>query len=373
MSKSNLDTGGFMDLISGVQGGDVEYGVELPIDDVYPDPTQPRTEGLDDAGIMGIVNTFPITGGIIYPPLVEEQEDGRYMIIDGERRWRAAKYAGHDTIKVSVRLKSFDTKHAVQVISNQSAVKLAPKDLAKSYEVLKAAGLTQKQIADCDPNKSVADISEIMQLNKLGVDKNLNFIDDLYEKGVCRDYSTLAVLIRLARKDADKTKKLIEWAIQNDSLTRKWAKSLSVKDLETPIDDQIAALEERKEHEKRPNSKTPTPDGMTGGENALEEEFQLETEQDGVEPADKVQSEKVDKKSQAPESNDDESEDEESEETPFQKKRVTEINVMHNSKVAKLLLDRADKEEGFAWIQYDNSEEPVVRVDVSELSLIFVG
>lgn len=360
-----------MDLISGVQGGDVEYGVELPIDDVYPDPTQPRTEGLNDEGIMGIVNTFPITGGIIYPPLVEEQEDGRYMIIDGERRWRAAKYAGHDTIKVSVRLKSFDTKHAVQVISNQSAVKLAPKDLAKSYEVLKTAGLNQKQIADCDPNKSVADISEIMQLNKLGVDKKLNFIDELYEKGVCRDYSTLAVLIRLARKDADKTKQLIEWAVQNDSLTRKWAKSLSVKDLETPIDDQIAALEERKEHEKRPNSKTPTPDGMTGGGDAdAEEEFQLETEQDGVDATEKVQTEKVDKKPLPSELED---EVDEVDESLFQKKRVTEINVMHNSKVAKLLLDRADKEEGFAWVQYDNSEEPAFRVDVSELALIFVG
>lgn len=369
---SNLDTSGFMDLISGVQGGDVEYGVELPIDDVYPDPTQPRTEGLDDTGIMGIVNTFPITGGIIYPPLVEKQEDGRYMIVDGERRWRAAKYAGHDTIKVSVQLKSFDTKHAVQVISNQSAVKLAPKDLAKSYEVLKAAGLTQKQIADCDPNKSVADISEIMQLNKLGVDQNLNFIDELYEKGVCRDYSTLAVLIRLARKDAENTKRLIEWAIDNDSLTRKWAKSLSVKNLEAPIDDQIAALEERKEYEKRPNSKTPTPDGMTGGDD-VEEEFHLDIEQDGVEQAEKVQTDKVDKKSLLTESEDDESEDAESEDAPFQKKRITEINVMHNSKVAKLLLDRADKEEGFAWVQYDNSEEPAVRVDVSELALIFVG
>lgn len=114
---------------------------------------------------------------------------------------------------------------------------------------------------------------------------------------------------------------------------------------------------------------------MTGGDDDTEDEFQLETEQDGVDSTEKVQTEKVDKKSLPSESEDegDEDEGDESEESPFQKKRVTEINVMHNSKVAKLLLDRADKEEGFAWIQYDNSEEPAVRVDVSELALIFVG
>lgn len=361
--SDNLDTGGFLDLISGVQPGDVEYGVEVPIDSVYPDPTQPRTEGLNDSGVIGIVNTFPITDGIIYPPLVEKQEDDRYMLIDGERRWRAAKLAGHETIKVSIRLKDFDEKHAVQVISNQCTVELSPKDLARSYLVLKEKGLTQKQIAACDPKKSPTDVSEIMQVAKLGKDKSLDFLDELYENNICRDYSTLAVLIRMALKDAGRTQKLVEWAVENDSLTRKWVKSLSIKDLDVPVEEQIAALEERKEHEKTSNSKSSTPAGMTGGN--LDDDFKLEPEQDGVDSTKERLTDKVDE--------DTEPDETDSIENSFSEKRVTEINVTHNSKVAKLLLDRADKEEGFAWIEYNNSEEPAVRVDVSELSLIFVG
>ena len=393
MSDVSLETGGFMDLISGVQGGDVEHGVELPIDDIYPDPDQPREEGLDDEGVMGIVNTFPITGGVIHPILVEEQADGQYMIIDGERRWRAAKYAGHETIKTNIQVKELETKYAVQVISNQSSVKLSPKDLAKSYLVLKEAGLNQKQIAACDPQKSESDISEIMQLNKLGVDRELDFIDELYNKNLCRDYSTLAVLIRLARKDSKKTEELVQWAIDNNSLTRSWAKSIKAKDFETPVEDQLAALEERIEREKKPATKTSVPAGMTGSENngsESDDEFKLEIEQDGIEPelesensfsnletseesVNEVESKKDQKLDSSLDKYLEAEKDEDEDELDFEKKKITEINVMHNERVAKLLLDRADKEEGFAWIEYNNSDEPVVRVDVSELSLIFVG
>ncbi|MDI4653635.1 MULTISPECIES: ParB/RepB/Spo0J family partition protein [Pseudoalteromonas] len=369
MNKGNLDTSGFMDLISGVQGGEFEYVDDMPKDQCYPDPEQPRYKNLTAEGVSDITATFEVTKGRIWQPIVVREKDEKgHKVLMGGRRWLAVNlYDDVDTIPALVVKKDIDSAIFLQLMENIARRPLDVREEGKSFIMLKEEGKTQKEIAK-SLGKSEPYVAESIMMYEMEIEPKFSFLNKLYEDKVCRDISTLAVLVRFARKDVEKTKELLQFAIDNNCLNRAWAKSLKVKDLETPIDAQIAALEERKEHEKRPNSKTPTPDGMTGDENALEEEFQLETEQDGVEPADKVQSEKVDKKSQAPESNDDESE-----ETPFQKKRVTEINVMHNSKVAKLLLDRADKEEGFAWIQYDNSEEPAVRVDVSELSLIFVG
>ena len=384
MAKTNLDTGNFMDLISGVTTGDVEYGVELRIDEIYPDPSQPRKEGLDDEGVMGIVNTFALTGGILKSILVEEDDQGMYMIIDGERRWRASKLANKDTIRADIQRKKLDKKHAIQVIANQTGEELSPKDLAEAYLVLKASGMTQREIAACDPKKTVSDISEIMSLNQLGVDRNLDFINDLYKSNKCRDYSTLAALIRLAKKDAVKTKVLVNWAIDNDSLNRRWAKSLSVKDLDVPSEQKITDLEERVAAEQRKPTKTQPLPGMTGsgsGAEKDEEDFALEQEQDGSddksggakEPADKAppaankdKGSSDDKKSVLSDS--------ESDGTTLVKKRVTSINVTHDGRVAKLLLDGCDKEEGFAWIQYEHDGDTApVRVDVTELSLIFVG
>lgn len=374
---SNLDTGGFMDLISGVHGGQFEYVDDMPLENCYPDTKQPRYKNLTEEGVQDIVATLPKTKGRIWQPIIVREEDDKgHKILMGGRRWLASKVYGSDSIPVIIVKGDVDSALFLQLMENIARKPLDVREEGRSYKLLKEQGQEQKDIA-ASLGKSPAYIAEAIMMHDMEVTEELAFINKLYEDEVCQDTSTLAVLIRLARKDAGKTKQLIAWAIENDCLNRKWAKSLSVKNLETPIDDQIAALEERMEHEKRPNAKTQTPTGMTGGveQNEGEEDFHLETEQDGDEPAQKATPSKKENKapSSASESESEEGDEGEDEDNSFQKKRVTEINVMHKEKVAKLLLDRADKEEGFAWIQYDNSEEPAFRVDVSELSLIFVG
>lgn len=372
MNKGNLDTGGFMDLISGVHGGEFEYVDDMPKEQCYPDPEQPRYKNLTAEGVSDITATFEVTKGRIWQPIVVREKDEKgHKVLMGGRRWLAVNlYDDVDTIPALVVKKDIDSAIFLQLMENIARRPLDVREEGKSFIMLKEEGKTQKEIAK-SLGKSEPYVAESIMMYEMEVEPKFSFINKLYDDEICRDISTLAVLVRFARKDVEKTKKLLQFAIDNNCLNRAWAKSLKVKDLEMPIDEQLEALEERNAHEKRSNSKNPTPDGMTGGKDDIEEEFQLEAEQDGVE-AGKVQTEEFDSKSQQPELNDDEPE-EESEESPFQKKRVTEINVMHNSKVAKLLLDRADKEEGFAWIKYDNSEDSAIRVDVSELSLIFVG
>jgi ParB family chromosome partitioning protein len=352
---SNLDTSEFLDLISGVDGGQFEYVDAMPLDDCYPDLEQPRYKNLTEDGVQDILATLPSTNGRIWQPIiVREYDDAGHKILMGGRRWLASKVYGSESIPVIIVKGDVDSALFLQLMENIARKPLDVREEGRSYKLLKEQGQEQKEIA-ASLGKSQAYIAEAIMMHDMDVNENLDFLNKLYEDEVCQDTSTLAVFIRFARKNVGKTKQLIAWALDNECLNRKWAKSLNIKNIEMSVDEQIAALEDRKSPESRPNAKVQTPAG-TFEKPSLEdadEDFQLELEQDGTESK---------KEKTASSAND-----------SFQKKRITEINVMHQGQVAKLLLDRADNEEGFAWIQYNNIDMSALRVDVSELSLIFVG
>ena len=282
MSDMSLETGGFMDLISGVQGGEFEYVDDMPFDDCYPDPEQPRYKNLTEDGVQDITATFSVTKGRIWQPIVVREEDNKgHRILMGGRRWLAVKLYGLDTVPALIVRKDIDSALFLQLMENIARKPLDIREEGRSYFLLKQQGKEQKEIA-ASLGKSNSYITEAIMMNEMEVNKAFSFINELYEKEICKDTSTLAVLVRLGRKDPIKTEKLVKWAIDNDCLNRKWAKSLSVKDIETPIEEQLAALEDRIEREKKPAAKTSVPAGMTGSEN-IDEEFKLEIEQDGIE------------------------------------------------------------------------------------------
>ena len=381
MSK-NLETSGFMELISGVQGGEFEYVDDMPIDDCYPDPEQPRYKSLTAEGVADITATFSVTKGRIWQPIVvRERDDEGHKVLMGGRRWLAVKLYSVETIPVLIVQKDIDSALFLQLMENIARRPLDIREEGASYITLKEEGKSQKEIA-FSLGKSEAYIAEAIMMSEMETNDKLAFINQLYEDDICKDTSTLAVLVRMGRKDAAKTEKLIKWAISNECLNRKWAKSLSVKDIELPIEEQLAALddaiEERRAYEKTPQTKTAVPSGMTDTDKSETDKSETDKSETDKSETDKSETDK----SETDKSETDKSEEfsleqekdgiEEEANSTFKKKRVTEINVLYNAKVAKLLLDRTDNEEGFAWIVYDNSEEEF-RVEVSELSLIFVG
>ncbi len=79
---------------------------EVPLDSVYPDPTQPRKH-FDPVTLDELTESVR-THGVLLPLLVEPDlaaEDGqnRFRLLSGERRWRAAKAAGRTTVPVVVK------------------------------------------------------------------------------------------------------------------------------------------------------------------------------------------------------------------------------------------------------------------------------
>jgi ParB family chromosome partitioning protein len=89
---------GSEDELVGQTGG---YLREVPLDSVAPNPRQPR--GTFDDDTLAELAASIREVGLLQPIIVREQEDSRYELVMGERRWRAARLAGLDAVPAIVR------------------------------------------------------------------------------------------------------------------------------------------------------------------------------------------------------------------------------------------------------------------------------
>jgi ParB family chromosome partitioning protein len=118
---------------------------ELPIDQIAPNPHQPRRE-MSDATLAELAASLKSTG-LIQPIIVRKVESG-YQLIAGERRLRAAKLAGLKTIPAIVRDVDSFTQAQMALIENIQREDLNPIDRASAYRALVSQlGLTQSELA----------------------------------------------------------------------------------------------------------------------------------------------------------------------------------------------------------------------------------
>ena len=94
MSKRGGLGRGLSALIPGAPEGADSVGgfLEVPVNAIAPNPKQPRTH-FDDEALAGLAASIREVG-ILQPLVVRRADDGRYEVIAGERRLRAAKAAG---------------------------------------------------------------------------------------------------------------------------------------------------------------------------------------------------------------------------------------------------------------------------------------
>lgn len=120
--------------------------VNLKLIDVQPNINQPR-HLFDDEKMESLVESVK-ANGIIQPIIVVKQDD-IYMIVAGERRWRAAKKAGLKEIPAIIQ--DYDDKKIMEValIENLQREDLNPVDEALGYKTLMSTfDLTQEQISE---------------------------------------------------------------------------------------------------------------------------------------------------------------------------------------------------------------------------------
>jgi ParB family chromosome partitioning protein len=107
--------------------------VELPIGDVVPNPNQPRVHFDEDA--LGELTASVAQVGVLQPILVR-QVDGRYELIAGERRWRAAQRAGLTTVPAVVRTTDDASSVEQALVENLHRADLTPLEEAAAYQQL---------------------------------------------------------------------------------------------------------------------------------------------------------------------------------------------------------------------------------------------
>lgn len=132
---------------------------------IYANEGQPR-KYFDDEKIQELANSISIHG-ILQPIIVKNDSSGKYKIVAGERRYRAAKIAQLQAIPVIV--KDFDEKELFEValIENIQRDELSAIEEAESYQKLvNDYGYTQGEIASVI-GKSRSHIANLLRLNQL--------------------------------------------------------------------------------------------------------------------------------------------------------------------------------------------------------------
>ena len=128
--------------------GDTEVAQqnEVPISSISPNPRQPRTVFDEDALKELIASIKEI--GILQPPVVRRVSEGRYELIMGERRLRAAKAAGLTTIPVIIRQTPDNELLREALIENIHRSQLNPLEEAAAYAgLLTDFGCTHDELA----------------------------------------------------------------------------------------------------------------------------------------------------------------------------------------------------------------------------------
>ncbi len=138
---------------------------DLPVDLLQKGRYQPRGE-MDAMALQDLASSIKAQG-VVQPIVVRPLEGGRYEIIAGERRWRAAQMAGLDAVPVVVRDVPDQAAIAIALIENIQRENLNPVEEAQALKrLLEEFGLTHQQTADA-VGRSRAAVTNLLRLLEL--------------------------------------------------------------------------------------------------------------------------------------------------------------------------------------------------------------
>jgi len=120
---------------------------ELPVSLVIPNPDQPRKH-FTESSLSELAESIR-RRGVVQPLIVRKKDDGTYDLIAGERRYRAAKMAGLETVPAVVRDYSDQDAAEISLIENLQRENLNPVEEGEAYKYLiRKYKYTQEELAD---------------------------------------------------------------------------------------------------------------------------------------------------------------------------------------------------------------------------------
>nr|WP_278253035.1 ParB/RepB/Spo0J family partition protein [Stenotrophomonas maltophilia] len=212
--------------------GEAAAPTSFRLDQVHPDPKQPRGE-FNEEKLQELAESIR-QHGVIQPIVVRGHPTlpGQWMVVTGERRWRASKLAGKVEIPAVVTELTDQEIVAVQLIENLQREDLSPIEVAEGYRKLQQEfDLTQEAVAET-VGKSKQTVSDFLKV----LDMPAEFQRLLSEKLV-RGAADLNALWRANGKQPDRVAALIAGATQDSPITRVMIRSVTNTDpVDTPSD-----------------------------------------------------------------------------------------------------------------------------------------
>ena len=137
----------------------------IAITDIERNPLQPRTD-FDQESLEELADSIRQLG-VIQPITVKKNDNGKYVIISGERRWRAAQLAGLETLPAYIRNVDDENLHAMALVENIQRQDLNAIEIALGMQrLIDECGLTQDALAE-KVGKRRSTIANYMRLLRL--------------------------------------------------------------------------------------------------------------------------------------------------------------------------------------------------------------
>jgi len=140
--------------------------VSVHVEDIIPDPDQPRKTVTPD-GLRGLTQSLQESGQIS-PILIRSRPDGKFTILVGERRWRAARDAGLSHVECIIRDDVDEQKaREMQLAENYQREDIPPLEQAKSFKkYLDAYGVSQSELSRRTgvPQRTISDRLALLSL-----------------------------------------------------------------------------------------------------------------------------------------------------------------------------------------------------------------
>ncbi len=142
---------------------------ELAVGEIVPNPNQPRRV-FDEQALSALADSI-LAHGLMQPIVVRASENGGgYELIAGERRWRAAKLAGLDTVRAVISSADDEQSAQLALIENIQRADLNPIERAMGFaQLIERFGLTQQRLAD-RMGMSRPAVANLMRLLELDAD-----------------------------------------------------------------------------------------------------------------------------------------------------------------------------------------------------------
>ncbi len=190
--------------------------LEIDISKIKPNPNQPR-KNFDEEALQELAASIKVHG-IVQPIVLNQEPNGEYMIIAGERRWRAANLCGLKTVPAIIKNYTDKQVKEISIIENLQREDLNPIEAARAIkQLMDEYGLTQEVVSE-RIGKSRSNIANTLRLLTL-----YPSVIDMVEKGQISSGHARCLVVVEEPKDQMRLAQMVV------------SKKLSVRDLEKAV------------------------------------------------------------------------------------------------------------------------------------------